>query len=189
MRKEVSPRRAAPYDVHDQSDPDVPVGTRGDIAHGFIKPHDFPDLNQAGTPKHTNFQMENSRLVIQHSPEYWVAVVKPGRILYEMGGVTENIAHSNNKECAKLLAGVETAAPAAVDVFPELSADLSEINSLMTFICNINKIENDVDIMTFICNINKIERDDADIDILFSGKAKCDILLNNLCESFNSKQM
>lgn len=23
-------RRAAPYDVHDQSDPDVPVGTRGD---------------------------------------------------------------------------------------------------------------------------------------------------------------
>nr|YP_009383090.1 50S ribosomal protein L16 [Archidendron lucyi]YP_010383988.1 50S ribosomal protein L16 [Archidendron clypearia]APA32941.1 50S ribosomal protein L16 [Archidendron lucyi]QYJ08846.1 ribosomal protein L16 [Archidendron clypearia]UEQ18121.1 50S ribosomal protein L16 [Archidendron clypearia] len=26
------------------------------------------------------------------SPEYWIAVVKPGRILYEMGGVTENIA-------------------------------------------------------------------------------------------------
>nr|YP_009115452.1 ribosomal protein L16 [Acacia ligulata]CUR00746.1 rpl16 [Acacia ashbyae]CUR02295.1 rpl16 [Acacia erinacea]CUR02477.1 rpl16 [Acacia exocarpoides]CUR06292.1 rpl16 [Acacia rostellifera]CUR06836.1 rpl16 [Acacia sclerosperma subsp. sclerosperma]CUR07656.1 rpl16 [Acacia tysonii]CUR08109.1 rpl16 [Acacia xanthina] len=26
------------------------------------------------------------------SPEYWVAVVKPGKILYEMGGVTENIA-------------------------------------------------------------------------------------------------
>ncbi|PIN04954.1 hypothetical protein CDL12_22507 [Handroanthus impetiginosus] len=26
------------------------------------------------------------------SPEYWVAVVKPGRILYEMGGVTEKIA-------------------------------------------------------------------------------------------------
>lgn len=26
------------------------------------------------------------------SPEYWVAVVKPGRILYEMTGVTENIA-------------------------------------------------------------------------------------------------
>ncbi|CAH1417794.1 unnamed protein product [Lactuca virosa] len=26
------------------------------------------------------------------SPEYWVAVVKPSRILYEMGGVTENIA-------------------------------------------------------------------------------------------------
>ncbi|KAK4285064.1 hypothetical protein QN277_001808 [Acacia crassicarpa] len=26
------------------------------------------------------------------SPEYWVAVVKPGRILYEMARVTENIA-------------------------------------------------------------------------------------------------
>nr|WPS93351.1 ribosomal protein L16 [Crassula expansa subsp. fragilis] len=26
------------------------------------------------------------------SPEYWVAVVKPGRILYEMGGLPENIA-------------------------------------------------------------------------------------------------
>nr|GLL41370.1 50S ribosomal protein L16 [Ipomoea trifida] len=26
------------------------------------------------------------------SPEYWVAVVKPGRILYEMGGVTKKIA-------------------------------------------------------------------------------------------------
>lgn len=26
------------------------------------------------------------------SPEYWVAVVKPGRILYEIGGVAENVA-------------------------------------------------------------------------------------------------
>jgi large subunit ribosomal protein L16 len=26
------------------------------------------------------------------SPEYWVAVVKPGRMLYEMSGVTEDIA-------------------------------------------------------------------------------------------------
>ena len=26
------------------------------------------------------------------SPEYWVAVVKPGRVLYEIGGVAENIA-------------------------------------------------------------------------------------------------
>jgi large subunit ribosomal protein L16 len=28
------------------------------------------------------------------APEYWVAVVKPGRILYEMSGVSENIARS-----------------------------------------------------------------------------------------------
>lgn len=26
------------------------------------------------------------------APEYWVAVVKPGRIIYEMSGVTESIA-------------------------------------------------------------------------------------------------
>jgi len=28
------------------------------------------------------------------APEYWVAVVKPGRILYEMSGVSETIARS-----------------------------------------------------------------------------------------------
>jgi len=28
------------------------------------------------------------------SPEYWVAVVKPGRILYEMSGVTEDVARA-----------------------------------------------------------------------------------------------
>jgi large subunit ribosomal protein L16 len=26
------------------------------------------------------------------SPEYWVAVVKPGRIMFEMGGITEDQA-------------------------------------------------------------------------------------------------
>jgi large subunit ribosomal protein L16 len=26
------------------------------------------------------------------SPEYWVAVVRPGRVLYEMSGVTEDVA-------------------------------------------------------------------------------------------------
>ena len=29
---------------------------------------------------------------VKGSPEYWVAFIKLGRILYEMGGVTENIA-------------------------------------------------------------------------------------------------
>ena len=27
------------------------------------------------------------------SPEYWVAVIKPGRILFEMEGVTKEVAH------------------------------------------------------------------------------------------------
>ena len=26
------------------------------------------------------------------SPEYWVAVVKPGRVMFEIGGVTEDLA-------------------------------------------------------------------------------------------------
>ena len=26
------------------------------------------------------------------SPEYWVAVVKPGRVMFEMDGVTEEVA-------------------------------------------------------------------------------------------------
>lgn len=34
------------------------------------------------------------------APEYWVAVVKPGRILFEMGGVSEEIA----KEAMRLAA-------------------------------------------------------------------------------------
>ncbi|HHV46319.1 MAG TPA: 50S ribosomal protein L16 [Tissierellia bacterium] len=34
------------------------------------------------------------------SPEYWVAVVKPGRILFEMGGVPEEVA----KEAMRLAA-------------------------------------------------------------------------------------
>lgn len=34
------------------------------------------------------------------SPEYWVAVVKPGRIMFEMGGVTEEVA----KEAMRLAA-------------------------------------------------------------------------------------
>jgi len=28
------------------------------------------------------------------SPEYWVAVIKPGRILYEMSGVSEDVARA-----------------------------------------------------------------------------------------------
>ena len=34
------------------------------------------------------------------SPEYWVAVVKPGRVLFEMGGVSEEVA----KEAMRLAA-------------------------------------------------------------------------------------
>nr|YP_009300133.1 ribosomal protein L16 [Pelargonium transvaalense]YP_009300190.1 ribosomal protein L16 [Pelargonium transvaalense]YP_009338966.1 ribosomal protein L16 [Pelargonium endlicherianum]YP_009339012.1 ribosomal protein L16 [Pelargonium endlicherianum]YP_009339088.1 ribosomal protein L16 [Pelargonium quinquelobatum]YP_009339137.1 ribosomal protein L16 [Pelargonium quinquelobatum]YP_784102.1 ribosomal protein L16 [Pelargonium x hortorum]YP_784154.1 ribosomal protein L16 [Pelargonium x hortorum]Q06 len=46
----------------------------------------FPD--KPVTVKPTQTRMGSGK----GSPEYWVAVVKPGRILYEMGGVAENIA-------------------------------------------------------------------------------------------------
>jgi len=37
------------------------------------------------------------------SPEFWVAVVKPGRILYEIGGVTEEIAREAMRLAANKL--------------------------------------------------------------------------------------
>nr|YP_009299923.1 ribosomal protein L16 [Pelargonium trifidum]YP_009299953.1 ribosomal protein L16 [Pelargonium trifidum]AJB99836.1 ribosomal protein L16 [Pelargonium trifidum]AJB99868.1 ribosomal protein L16 [Pelargonium trifidum] len=46
----------------------------------------FPD--KPVTVKPTQTRMGSGK----GSPEYWVAVVKPGRILYEMGGVAEKIA-------------------------------------------------------------------------------------------------
>nr|WAB65770.1 ribosomal protein L16 [Amana anhuiensis]WAB65854.1 ribosomal protein L16 [Amana sp. 13 QZ-2022]WAB65938.1 ribosomal protein L16 [Amana erythronioides]WAB66022.1 ribosomal protein L16 [Amana wanzhensis]WAB66190.1 ribosomal protein L16 [Amana edulis]WAB66358.1 ribosomal protein L16 [Amana kuocangshanica]WAB66442.1 ribosomal protein L16 [Amana sp. 09 QZ-2022]WAB66526.1 ribosomal protein L16 [Amana sp. 10 QZ-2022]WAB66609.1 ribosomal protein L16 [Amana sp. 12 QZ-2022]WAB67282.1 ribosomal pr len=35
------------------------------------------------------------------APEYWVSVVKPGRILYEMGGVSETVARAAIKIAAR----------------------------------------------------------------------------------------
>ena len=40
--------------------------------------------------------------------------------------------------------------------------------------------------MNFIYNINMFKID-ANIDMLHTERAKCEILLNNLCEYFNSK--
>jgi large subunit ribosomal protein L16 len=33
------------------------------------------------------------------SPEYWVAVVKPGRVMFELSGVNEELARSNETCC------------------------------------------------------------------------------------------
>lgn len=49
----------------------------------------FPD--KPITVKPTETRMGSGK----GSPEYWVAVIKPGRILYEMGEVTENIARKS----------------------------------------------------------------------------------------------
>ncbi|MBN1959521.1 MAG: 50S ribosomal protein L16 [Deltaproteobacteria bacterium] len=46
----------------------------------------FPDKPITSKPAETRMGKGKG------SPEYWVAVIKPGRILYEMQGVTEEIA-------------------------------------------------------------------------------------------------
>lgn len=33
------------------------------------------------------------------SPEYWVAVVKPGRVMFEIGGVSEEVAREAMRPC------------------------------------------------------------------------------------------
>ena len=46
----------------------------------------FPDKPITAKPAETRMGSGKG------SPEYWVAVVKPGRVLFEMGGVSETIA-------------------------------------------------------------------------------------------------
>ena len=46
----------------------------------------FPDKPVTAKPAETRMGSGKG------SPEYWVAVVKPGRIMFEMGGVTEEVA-------------------------------------------------------------------------------------------------
>nr|UPO65352.1 ribosomal protein L16 [Micrasterias americana] len=48
----------------------------------------FPDKSITMRPAETRMGSGKG------APEYWVAVVKPGRILYEMSGVSETIARS-----------------------------------------------------------------------------------------------
>ena len=54
----------------------------------------FPDKPVTAKPAETRMGSGKG------SPEYWVAVVKPGRILFEMGGVSEDVA----KEAMRLAA-------------------------------------------------------------------------------------
>ncbi|MGI6215670.1 MAG: 50S ribosomal protein L16, partial [Christensenellales bacterium] len=46
----------------------------------------FPDKPVTAKPAETRMGSGKG------SPEYWVAVVKPGRIMFEVGGVEENVA-------------------------------------------------------------------------------------------------
>ena len=46
----------------------------------------FPDKPVTSKPAETRMGSGKG------SPEYWVAVVKPGRVLFELGGITEEVA-------------------------------------------------------------------------------------------------
>ena len=46
----------------------------------------FPDKPVTAKPAETRMGSGKG------SPEYWVAVVKPGRIMFEMDGITEEVA-------------------------------------------------------------------------------------------------
>jgi len=46
----------------------------------------FPDKPVTAKPAETRMGSGKG------APEYWVAVVKPGRVLFEMGGITEDLA-------------------------------------------------------------------------------------------------
>ncbi|MCR4576831.1 MAG: 50S ribosomal protein L16 [Clostridiales bacterium] len=46
----------------------------------------FPDKPVTAKPAETRMGSGKG------APEYWVAVVKPGRVLFEMGGIDENLA-------------------------------------------------------------------------------------------------
>jgi large subunit ribosomal protein L16 len=54
----------------------------------------FPDKSVSKKPAETRMGSGKG------APEYWVAVIKPGRILFEMAGVTEELA----KEAMRLAA-------------------------------------------------------------------------------------
>ena len=54
----------------------------------------FPDKSFCKKPAETRMGKGKG------APEYYVAVVKPGRILFEMGGVPEELARSAMRICA-----------------------------------------------------------------------------------------
>jgi large subunit ribosomal protein L16 len=54
----------------------------------------FPDKSYTKKPAETRMGKGKG------SPEYYVAVVKPGRVLFEMGGVPETLARSAFRLCA-----------------------------------------------------------------------------------------
>ena len=57
----------------------------------------FPDKSYTKKPAETRMGKGKG------APEYYVAVVKPGRIIFEMGGIPEELARSAMRVCAHKL--------------------------------------------------------------------------------------
>ncbi|OQA57500.1 MAG: 50S ribosomal protein L16 [Candidatus Omnitrophica bacterium ADurb.Bin277] len=57
----------------------------------------FPDKSYSKKPAETRMGKGKG------APEYYVAVIKPGRILFEMGGIPEQLARSAMRLCAHKL--------------------------------------------------------------------------------------
>ena len=57
----------------------------------------FPDKSYTKKPAETRMGKGKG------APEYYVAVVKPGRVLFEMGGIPEQLARSAMRVCAHKL--------------------------------------------------------------------------------------
>src|SRR3989338_9871036 len=57
----------------------------------------FPDKSYTKKPAETRMGKGKG------APEYYVAVIKPGRILFEMGGIPEQLARSAMRVCAHKL--------------------------------------------------------------------------------------
>ena len=57
----------------------------------------FPDKSYTKKPAETRMGKGKG------APEYYVSVIKPGRILFEMGGIPEQLARSAMRVCAHKL--------------------------------------------------------------------------------------
>ena len=69
--------------------------THGDFGQVWIKI--FPDKPITEKPAETRMGSGKG------SPEYWVAVVKPGRVMFEIGGVSEELAREAMRLAANKL--------------------------------------------------------------------------------------
>src|SRR5213079_1238291 len=78
-----------------------------------LKPDESPSLASSSVAERFGFAFfpinpsprsrQKREWVKEKGPEYWVAVVKPGRILYEMEGVPESVAREAMRLAAQKL--------------------------------------------------------------------------------------